>query len=148
FLPTCEVMSCPTSTIDTDDRVRIGSHELRSRLIVGTGKYAAYELMRDALERSGCDCITVAVRRERLIDAEGRNLLAVIDTDRYPLLPTTAGCFSAEDAIRVARLGRELLSGLENPGANWVKLEVLADTRTLLPDPVETVKATEQLVAD
>src|SRR5690606_24668031 len=100
------------------------------------------------LQRSGADCITVAVRRERLIDAEGRNLLDVIDTDRYTLLPNTAGCFTAEDAIRVARLGRELLDGLGNPGANWVKLEVLADTRTLLPDPVETVKATEQLVAD
>lgn len=141
-------MSSSLSPVDTDDTVRIGSHLLRSRLIVGTGKYASYELMRDALERSGADCITVAVRRERLIDAEGRNLLDVVDTDRYTLLPNTAGCFSAEDAIRVARLGRELLSGLENPGANWVKLEVLADTRTLLPDPVETVKATEQLVAE
>src|SRR5690606_28291165 len=122
-------MSSPPATLDTTDSVRIGSHTLRSRLIVGTGKYATYELMREALERSGCDCITVAVRRERLIDAEGRSLLEVIDTDRYTLLPYTAGCFTADDAIRVARLGRELLEGLENPGANWVKLEVLADTR-------------------
>ncbi len=141
-------MSASLSTLETDDSVRIGSHVLRSRLIVGTGKYASYELMGEALERSGADCITVAVRRERLIDAEGRSLLDVIDTDRYTLLPNTAGCFNAEDAIRVARLGRELLGGLDNPGANWVKLEVLADTRTLLPDPVETVKATEQLVAE
>lgn len=131
-----------------DAPLRIGSHSLSSRLIVGTGKYATFELMGDALERSGTDCITVAVRRERLIDAEGRNLLDAIDISRYTLLPNTAGCFSADDAVRVARLGREILSGLENPGASWVKLEVLADTRTLLPDPVETVNATEQLVTD
>ena len=67
---------------------------------------------------------------------------------RYTLLPNTAGCFSAEDAVRVARLGREILLGLENPGADWVKLEVLADTKTLLPDPVATLAATELLVAD
>lgn len=143
FSPTSVVFDNPSA-----DTLRVGSHLLASRLIVGTGKYATYELMAQALERTGADCITVAVRRERLIDAEGRNLLDAIDPQRYTLLPNTAGCFSAEDAIRVARLGRELLLGLENPGANWVKLEVLADTRTLLPDPVETVKATEQLVAD
>ncbi|WP_279675871.1 thiazole synthase [Aeoliella straminimaris] len=139
-----------STTLDqfVDTPLKVGSHSLSSRLIVGTGKYATYELMADALERSGADCITVAVRRERLIDSEGRNLLDAIDTSRYTLLPNTAGCFTAEDAVRVARLGREILSGLENPGANWVKLEVLSDTRTLLPDPVETVKATEQLVAD
>jgi thiazole synthase len=138
------------STVATpaETPLRIGSHSLRSRLIVGTGKYASEELMAEALQRSGTDCITVAVRRERLIDAEGRNLLDAIDTNRYTLLPNTAGCFNADDAVRVARLGREILSGLDNPGASWVKLEVLADTRTLLPDPVETVRATEQLVAD
>jgi len=137
-----------TTTAESTDSLTIGSHTLASRLIVGTGKYATHEQMADALERSGSDCITVAVRRERLIDADGRNLLDAIDTNRYTLLPNTAGCFNAEDAVRVARLGREILSGLENPGASWVKLEVLADTRTLLPDPVETVKATEQLVAE
>jgi thiazole synthase len=138
------------NTIDhfTEAPLQVGSHTLTSRLIVGTGKYATYELMGEALERSGTHCITVAVRRERLIDAEGRNLLDAIDSSKYILLPNTAGCFSAEDAVRVARLGREILSGLENPGASWVKLEVLADTRTLLPDPIETVKATEQLVAE
>ncbi|MEN1679057.1 MAG: thiazole synthase [Planctomycetota bacterium] len=130
------------------DTVRIGTHTLRSRLIVGTGKYATYAEMAEALERSGADCITVAVRRERLIDADGNNLLDAIDPQRYTILPNTAGCFNAEDAVRVARLGRELLLGLENPGADWVKLECLADKRTLLPDPIETVKATEQLVAD
>jgi len=132
----------------TDDILAIGNHTLRSRLIVGTGKYASYELMGESLERSGTDCITVAVRRERLIDAQGNNLLDFVDTSRYTLLPNTAGCFNAADAVRVARLGREILLGLENPGADWVKLEVLADKKTLLPDPVATIEATERLVAD
>jgi len=133
---------------DTSDPFRLGSHLLDSRLIVGTGKYASYELMAEALALSGTDCITVAVRRERLVDAAGRNILDHLDAHRYTLLPNTAGCFSAEDAIRVARLGREILLGLENPGADWVKLEVLADTKTLLPDPIATVAATEKLVAE
>lgn len=126
----------------------LGSHTLKSRLIVGTGKYATLELMQQCLEVSGSDVITVAVRRERLVDASGRNILDYIDLNRYTILPNTAGCFNVEDAVRVARLGREILRGLENPGADWVKLEVLADTRTLLPDTVATVVACEQLVAD
>ena len=85
--------------------------------------------MREALDISGTECITVAVRRERLIDAEGKNMLDFIDTRRYTILPNTAGCFTAEDAIRVARLGREILSQMDNPGADWVKLEVLGDKR-------------------
>src|SRR5688500_2639822 len=124
----------------TDDVLTIGSHSLRSRLIVGTGKYASYEQMGESLERSGTDCITVAIRRERLIDADGNNLLDFIDTSRYTLLPNTAGCFNASDAVRVARLGREILLGLENAGADWVKLEVLADTKTLLLDHVATIE--------
>lgn len=131
-----------------DDPLRLGRHTLQSRLIVGTGKYASYELMAEALELSGTDCITVAVRRERLVDAQGRNILDHVDTQRYVLLPNTAGCFTAEDAIRVARLGREILLGLENPGADWVKLEVLGDSKTLLPDPVATLEATQKLVAE
>lgn len=130
------------------DRLQLGGHSLASRLIVGTGKYSTYELMSECLEASGTDCITVAVRRERLIDADGNNILDFIDTRRYTLLPNTAGCFTADDAVRVARLGREILLGLENPGADWVKLEVLADTRTLLPDPVATLEATERLVQE
>ena len=130
------------------DVLQLGTHRFTSRLIVGTGKYADYEIMGEALERSGTECITVAVRRERLIDSAGNNLLDFIDTSRYTLLPNTAGCFTADDAVRVAKLGREILLGLENPGANWVKLEVLADKRTLLPDPIATLEATERLVAD
>ena len=132
----------------SSDVLKIGTHHLASRLIVGTGKYSSYALMGEALALSGTDCITVAVRRERLIDARGQNILDFIDTDRYTLLPNTAGCFSAEDAVRVARLGREILLSLENPGADWVKLEVLGDTKTLLPDPIATLQATEMLVAE
>lgn len=132
----------------TTEKLRIGTHTFSNRLIVGTGKYASHEAMRQALDISGTECITVAVRRERLIDAQGKNLLDFIDTKRYTILPNTAGCFTAEDAIRVARLGREILSQMNNPGADWVKLEVLGDTRTLLPDPVASLAATEKLVAD
>jgi thiazole synthase len=128
------------------ETLTLGTHTLTSRLIVGTGKYASYELMAQSLKRSGTDCITVAVRRERLIDAAGQNILDFIDTSRYLLLPNTAGCFTADDAVRVARLGREILRGIENPGADWVKLEVLGDKKTLLPDPVSTLSATRQLV--
>lgn len=131
-----------------EPKIRIGTHELNSRLIVGTGKYATFEQMQECLALSGADVITVAVRRERLVDADGRNILDFIDLSKYTILPNTAGCFSAEDAVRVARLGREILRGLENPGADWVKLEVLADTKTLLPDPVATIEACQQLVDD
>jgi thiazole synthase len=130
------------------DPISIGPHSFRSRLLVGTGKYSTLELMRDCLDASGTEVVTVAVRRERLFDREGRNLLDYLDLGRYTILPNTAGCFSAEDALRTARLGRELLSGLGNPGADWVKLEVLADTRTLLPDPVATLEATRVLVGE
>jgi thiazole synthase len=132
----------------SESPLKLGHHTFRSRLIVGTGKYTGYELMRDCLEASGAEVVTVAVRRERLIDAQGRSLLDFIDLGRYTILPNTAGCFTAEDAVRVARLGREILTNLENPGASWVKLEVLGDTKTLLPDPVATLEATRQLVAD
>ncbi len=143
-------MSAPTINhrSPTTSPLRIGTHTLSSRLIVGTGKYANYELMSQSLDASGTDCITVAVRRERLIDSRGQNILDFIDTRKYTLLPNTAGCFTADDAVRVARLGREILLGIENPGADWVKLEVLGDTKTLLPDPIATLEATEKLVAD
>jgi len=138
----------PNTPAAASDSLRIGTHTFCSRLIVGTGKYASYELMREALALSGAECITVAVRRERLIDKEGKNLLDFIDTRRYTILPNTAGCFTADDAVRVARLGREILSQMNNPGADWVKLEVLGDAKTLLPDPMATLQATEKLVAE
>lgn len=128
--------------------LHIASRSFRSRLIVGTGKYADYGTMTSALEASGAEVVTVAVRRERLYNEQGESLLDHLDTSRYTILPNTAGCFSAEDAVRVARLGRELLDQLGNDGASWVKLEVLGDKKTLLPDPVGTLEATRELVAD
>lgn len=132
----------------SDAPLQLGSHLLTSRLIVGTGKYGSFELMQECLELSASEVITVAVRRERLVDADGRNILDFIDLERYTILPNTAGCFTVGDAVRIARLGREILKGLENPGSDWVKLEVLGDSRTLLPDPVATVEACRQLVDD
>ena len=147
-------MSTPTATADAAASdlsaapLKVGPFTLDSRLIVGTGKYADYEQMNAALDASGCTAVTVAVRRERLVDDQGRSLLDFLDTSRYTVLPNTAGCFTADDAVRVARLGRELLDQLDNPGRDWVKLEVLNDKKTLLPDPVGTLEATKTLVAD
>ena len=128
--------------------LRIGRFTLRSRLVVGTGKYRDFGSMQAAIDASGADCVTVAVRRERLVDAQGRSILDFLPLDRLTILPNTAGCFSAEDAVRVSRLGREILEQLGNPGAGWVKLEVLGDRTTLLPDPVGTIEACRELVAD
>jgi thiazole synthase len=137
-----------TASSSPDAPLRVGGMTLASRLVVGTGKYASHAEMQTCLDASGTDCVTVAVRRERLINAAGENILDHIDTSRYVLLPNTAGCYTADDAVRVARLGRELLRELGNPGAEWVKLEVLGDKRTLLPDPVGTLEATERLVKE
>src|SRR5436309_6661651 len=130
------------------DVFKIRDFEIRNRLFVGTGKYATYELMQQALEASGCQVVTVAVRRERLVDKQGRSLLDFLDLDKYVILPNTAGCFTAEDAIRVSMLGRDLLEKQGNKGAGWVKLEVLGDKKTLLPDPVGTIEATRELVKE
>jgi thiazole synthase len=126
--------------------LRIKDFDVNSRLFVGTGKYSSYDVMAKALDASGCQVVTVAVRRERLIDQQGRSLLDYLDLSRYTILPNTAGCFSADDAIRVAMLGRDLLEKQKNRGAAWVKLEVLGDKKTLLPDPVGTIEATKELV--
>ncbi|RME41325.1 MAG: thiazole synthase, partial [Planctomycetota bacterium] len=133
------------------DRYRIGEFTFTSRLFVGTGKYADFDVMAAALRASKCEVVTVAVRRDVMAEDGGAkpdSLLDHLDLERYTILPNTAGCFSARDAIRSARLSRELLEGLNNPGARWVKVEVLADRKTLLPDPVGTLEATKELVAD
>jgi thiazole synthase len=129
--------------------LKIGPYTLNSRLIVGTGKYASLELMQQCHAASGSNCVTVAVRRERLVDKNsGRNILDFIDPQKYILLPNTAGCFNAEEVVRVARLGREMLRDSGYQGAEWVKLECLGDTKTLLPEPVGTLAALETLVKD
>jgi thiazole synthase len=128
--------------------LQVGSFTLRSRLVVGTGKYRDMDQMREAVIASGADAVTVAVRRERLYDAQGRSLLEALPLDQLHILPNTAGCFTADDAVRVARLGRDLLEQLGNAGSRWVKLEVLGDKATLLPDPVGTLQACAELVKD
>src|SRR2546423_3405485 len=130
------------------DVFRIKDFEIRNRLFVGTGKYASYDLMQEAREACGCQVGTVALRREGLVDKQGRGLLDFLDLDKYVILPNTAGCLSAEDAIRVSLLGRDLLEKQGNKGAGWVKLEVLGDKKTLLPDPVGTLEATKELVKE
>lgn len=136
------------SGMPVDQPLKVGPFTFQSRLFTGTGKYSNYELMQHCMEASGCEVTTVAVRRERLIDQQGKSILDFLDLNKLTILPNTAGCFSADDAIRHARLARELLSNLGNPGAKWVKLECLADKKTLLPDPIDTLKATETLVKD
>lgn len=125
-----------------DEPLRIGDFELNSRLLVGTGKYESFEETREALEISGTEMVTVAIRRVNPDPATGESLLDYIDRDRYHILPNTAGCYDVESALRTARLARELL---DTP---LVKLEVLGDPKTLLPDPLGTLEATEILVKE
>lgn len=125
-----------------DDDLVIAGHRFASRLFVGTGKYASFEETAQALELSGSDCVTVAVRRVNLDPNKGESLLDHVDRSKYTILPNTAGCFDAESAIRTAQLSRDLL---DTP---LVKLEVLGDEKTLLPDPVGTIEATRALAED
>jgi thiazole synthase len=124
------------------DPFTIAGRTFRSRLIVGTGKYSSFAIMKQAHDASGADMVTVAVRRVNLSDRNKESLLDYIDTKRMFILPNTAGCYNAEDAVRTARLGRE--AGL----SNWVKLEVIGDERTLFPDNTALVEATRTLVKD
>lgn len=123
------------------DTLKIAGLELKSRLMVGTGKYKTFELMKEAIEASGAEVVTVAVRRVDLTGGEG-SLLEFIDTDKYTLLPNTAGCYTADDAVRTARLAREAL------GTDLVKLEVLGDEKTLFPDNEASLEATKILVKE
>lgn len=125
---------------ETDPLV-LGGKTFRSRLLVGTGKYETLALMRDALDASGAEIVTVAVRRVNL-DRSSESLLDYIDPARYTLLPNTAGCYTADDAVRTAMLGRE--AGL----SDWVKLEVIGDEKTLFPDTVALLEATRTLVRE
>ena len=124
------------------DPLVIAGRSFSSRLIVGTGKYASHPVMMAAHEASGAEIVTVAVRRVNLGGSSSESLLDYIDTTRYTLLPNTAGCYTAADAIRTARLGRE--AGL----SNWVKLEVIGDERTLFPDNEALIEATRALVKE
>ena len=129
---------------DKPQRLHIANREFNSRLIMGTGKFASGELMAAALEASGAELVTVALRRADLSGQHGRfaNILTFIDSQKYVLLPNTSGARTAEEACRLARLGREATR------STWLKLEIHPDPRYLLPDPVETLKAAEILVKD
>jgi thiazole synthase len=124
------------------DTLVIAGREFRSRLFVGTGKYRSFQEMARCHEASGCEVVTVAVRRVNLTDRSKESLLDHVDRSKYFLLPNTAGCYSAEEAIRTARLGREV--GL----SNWVKLEVIGDEKTLFPDNEGLLEATRVLVKE
>jgi len=125
-----------------NDVLRIAGREFRSRLIIGTGKYRSFQEMARAHEASGAEMVTVAVRRVNLTDRSKESLLDYVDRQKYFILPNTAGCYSADEATRTARLAREV--GL----SNWIKLEVIGDEKTLFPDNFELVRATEVLVKE
>ncbi len=125
-----------------DDELRIAGRSFASRLIVGTGKFGSHEVMRAALAGSGTEMVTVALRRVDLDATAGPDILEFIDRSRYLLLPNTSGAVDADEAVRLAKLARA--AGLPD----WVKLEVTPEPRYLLPDPVETLRAAERLVAD
>ncbi len=122
--------------------LKIADREFRSRLIVGTGKYRSFEEMRRCHEASGAEMVTVAVRRVNLTDRSKESLLDYIDRDKFFILPNTAGCYTADEAVRTARLAREV--GL----SNWVKLEVIGDQKTLFPDTEGLLEATRILVKE
>ena len=124
------------------DVLRIADREFRSRLIIGTGKYKSFQEMARAHEASGAEMVTVAVRRVNLTDRSKESLLDYVDRKKFFILPNTAGCYTGDEAIRTARLAREV--GL----SNWIKLEVIGDERTLFPDNFELVRATEILVKE
>ncbi len=132
----------PAPALPDDSPLQVGAFQFRSRLFLGTGKYATYALMRDALAASGTDCVTVAVRRIPADEKPGERFLDFVDRKRFTILPNTAGCFDADTAVRAARLARELLD------TDLLKLEVLGDKKTLLPDPVDTLRATEILAKE
>lgn len=124
------------------DSLIIAGREFKSRLILGSGKYESFELMTKSLEAAETDMVTVAVRRVNLTDRSKESLLDFIDIKRYHILPNTAGCYSADEAIRTAMLAREVLDN------NWIKLEVIGDEKTLFPDNQGLLEATEALVKE
>jgi thiazole synthase len=124
------------------DGFRLGARAFRSRLIIGSGKYASFEQNRACAEAAGAEIVTVALRRTKLDAPRGQGLLDFISPDRFAILPNTAGCYTVEDAVATARLGRELL------GTDLVKLEVIGDERTLFPDVPATLEAARVLVAE
>ena len=141
-----DLTSSPASPSAADDPLRIGGRCFSSRLFTGTGKYPDLSTMQASLQRSRCEMVTVAVRRVQAVAAGHAGLMEAIDWTRIWMLPNTAGCATAEEAVRVARLGRELAKLAGQEDNTFVKLEVIPDSRHLLPDPFGTLEAAEQLV--
>jgi thiazole synthase len=136
------------STPSSNDPLLIGGRQFNSRLFTGTGKYPTLEAMQQSLERSDCEMVTVAVRRVQTVAAGHAGLMEAIDWNRIWMLPNTAGCANADEAVRVARLGRELAKLAGQEDNTFVKLEVIPDSRHLLPDPFGTLEAAETLVKE
>ena len=136
-----------TSRLSSDPLI-IGGRHFQSRLFTGTGKYPTMDVMQKSIERSDCDMVTVAVRRVQSVAAGHAGLMEAIDWTRIWMLPNTAGCTTDEEAVRVARLGRELAKLAGQEDNTFVKLEVIPDSRHLLPDPIGTLRAAEQLVRE
>ena len=126
----------------------IGGKGFRSRLLTGTGKYPSLNIMKKSIVNSGCDIVTVAVRRIKNLELNHKGLMKEIDWKNIWMLPNTAGCSNAEEAIRVARLGRELAKLAGQEDNNFIKLEVIPDKKYLLPDPFGTLEAAEQLIKE
>jgi len=135
-------------SVDDAEMLTIAGRQFRSRLMTGTGKYRNFEEMQASIVASGCEIVTVAVRRVQTSAPGHAGLAEAIDWQKIWMLPNTAGCQTAEDAIRVARLGREMAKLLGQEENNFIKLEVIPDTRYLLPDPIGTLEAAEQLVKE
>lgn len=132
----------------TGDVLTIAGRQFQSRLMTGTGKYRNFDEMRQSLVASGCEIVTVAVRRVQMNAPGHEGLAEALDWSKIWMLPNTAGCQTAEDAIRVARLGREMAKLLGQEDNNFVKLEVIPDSKYLLPDPIGTLEAAEKLVQE
>ena len=128
--------------------LKIGNKEFKSRLLVGTGKYPSLEIMQNSLINTKCEIVTVAVRRIKGLENGHKGLMESINWHKIWMLPNTAGCTNADEAIRVARLGRELAKLAGQETNNFVKLEVIPDKKYLLPDPIGTLQAAEQLVKE
>ncbi|MGD1937157.1 MAG: thiazole synthase [Cyanophyceae cyanobacterium] len=137
-----------TGATGADDLLVIGDRPFKSRLMTGTGKYRNFDEMRASIDASGCEIVTVAVRRVQTNAPGHEGLAEALDWSKIWMLPNTAGCKTAEEAIRVARLGREMAKLLGQEDNNFVKLEVIPDPKYLLPDPIGTLEAAEQLVTE
>lgn len=146
-MQTIDSSSAPTASL-SDQPLHIGHQHFQSRLMTGTGKYADFDTMGQSIAASGCGIVTVAVRRVQTNAPGHQGLAEAIDWQKVWMLPNTAGCQTAEEAVRVARLGREMAKLLGQEDNNFIKLEVIPDAKYLLPDPIGTLSAAEQLVKE